>query len=283
MAQAFETFFDIPYGPDSAQRQALDLYLPPGSNEASPLLVFVHGGGWRTEAKEDFRNDLMPAFVKATGLPTACVEYRLAPQYRHPTQALDSFAGLKRLVSSEPFACEQKTGPRWNRDELIIAGHSVGAFICLSLTLKPSSSDHPFSKLPLDVRDAVQGVVAIDGIYDLPSLLEEYPSYDSFVGSAFDLTPDVLERESPARWELDDDRTNDSPLHVLVLHSREDELLTLRQPEEFVKRFTSLQGVKKGKATLEVDYDTLKGTHDGVLRTDLLPRRVAEWAERVLI
>ncbi|KAM0792942.1 hypothetical protein ACM66B_002701 [Microbotryomycetes sp. NB124-2] len=272
-----EQYFDLPYESASGPRQALDLYLPLGSDGRSPLVVFIHGGAWRSEAKEDFRNDLMPALVRATGLPAAAVEYRLAPEHPHPTQALDTFAGLSRLVSDELFSFEA-TGLRWDRRKLIAIGHSAGTFIALSLTLKPTGPDPSFSSLPDKVRKAVCHVVCVDGIFDLPSLLDEYPSYDSFVGEAFGLDPAVLEQESPARWQLHEDAQSRK---VLVLHSRDDELLSLRQPEEFVKRFSDLDGVRRGTATVEVDYDTLTGTHDGVLRTDALPCKVAGWLRHI--
>ncbi|KAK4045983.1 hypothetical protein OIV83_006468, partial [Microbotryomycetes sp. JL201] len=272
-----EEHFDYPYESGSGPRQVLDVYLPHGSDGRSPLIVFIHGGAWRSaEAKDDFRQDLMPALVHTTGLPAAAVEYRLAPADPHPAQALDAFAGLSRLASSELFDFE-KAGPRWDRQNIIAVGHSAGTFIALSLTLKPSNADHPFCALPPNVRRAIRHVVCVDGIFDLPTLLEEYPTYDSFVGEAFGLDPDVLEQESPARWNLFADE--DSPRRVLVLHSKADELLSTRQPDEFVKRFSALQRRHDGQALLEVDYDSLKGTHDGVLRTDVLPRKIASWLE----
>jgi arylformamidase len=41
---------DVPYGP--APRQRFDLF--PGSSPAAPCLVFIHGGYWQRNTREDF-------------------------------------------------------------------------------------------------------------------------------------------------------------------------------------------------------------------------------------
>jgi len=39
-------WLDLPYATESAA-QSLDLYLPPSGDGPFPLLVWIHGGGWR--------------------------------------------------------------------------------------------------------------------------------------------------------------------------------------------------------------------------------------------
>ena len=67
---------DVAYG--SRERQRLD-YLPSGATQA-PLFVFIHGGYWQRNSKEDF------AFVAqgphARGIDVAIVGYTLAPTAR---------------------------------------------------------------------------------------------------------------------------------------------------------------------------------------------------------
>ena len=45
---------DIPYAHTDNPRQRLDLYLPEPAGEGGPLpvILFVHGGGWRGGAKK---------------------------------------------------------------------------------------------------------------------------------------------------------------------------------------------------------------------------------------
>ncbi|ORY90834.1 Alpha/Beta hydrolase protein [Leucosporidium creatinivorum] len=273
-----DVHLNIPYTNDpTSPRQALDLFLPHGSSSASPLLVFIHGGAWRSESKEDFTQTLMPSLVRSTSLPLACLEYRLAPTSPHPAQALDSLSGLSLLTSPSLLPLENGS-PRWDRNSIYLIGHSAGAFIALSLVLRPPKGSRLDGAVEREVRRAVKGVVCVDGIYDLPSLLEEYPAYDSFVNDAFGLEPSYLAQESPARWELvDEEGEGERELKILVLHSKEDELLSLRQPEMFVERFMARLEGKAGRGSVEVDFESLKDGHAQLLEREELPLAVGEW------
>ena len=43
---------DIPYGEDAVE--TFDLFEDPGHGRAQPLLVFIHGGYWRSLSKREF-------------------------------------------------------------------------------------------------------------------------------------------------------------------------------------------------------------------------------------
>lgn len=62
------------YTNDPSHYKQLDLYIPHAGSSHSPLLVFVHGGAWRSEDKADHRA-LAEAFV-ARGYPVAVTNYR---------------------------------------------------------------------------------------------------------------------------------------------------------------------------------------------------------------
>ncbi|GAA6033400.1 hypothetical protein JCM8097_006732 [Rhodosporidiobolus ruineniae] len=305
---SYSSHRNVPYpgAPPDSLRQRLDLFLPSSSSPQHPLLVFIHGGAWRSESKDDFTNTLVPNLLKHTGLPLAVLEYRLAPAHPHPAQINDVVAGLSLVTSGELLRLEDGEA-KWDRSKLIIAGHSAGAFMAASLVLRPPSSPSsssasaspvppPSFSVPTVVRRAITGIICIDGIYDLPSLLDEYPTYASFVNEAFGVDPAVLAAESPARWELyDDDAAEGRKERVLVLHSKEDELLSLRQPRVFLQRMKQLYGSGKQEGgnektaddpvdereeqdlpdNVEVDFGSVRGTHDELLRTEELAKVIA--------
>jgi len=64
---------DLPFGETAAER--LDYF--PTRQEAAPLLVFIHGGYWRSLDKSDF-SWLAPPFVQH-GVALALLNYGLAP------------------------------------------------------------------------------------------------------------------------------------------------------------------------------------------------------------
>ena len=52
----------------------LDLYVPPEATDKSPLLVFIHGGAWRTEDKAEHAP--LALALAARGFPVAAINYR---------------------------------------------------------------------------------------------------------------------------------------------------------------------------------------------------------------
>ncbi|GAA5979792.1 hypothetical protein JCM11641_002695 [Rhodosporidiobolus odoratus] len=309
----YTTHRSVSYPGANDVRQSLDLYLPSSASPNSPLLVFIHGGAWRSESKDDFVHTLVPNLLKHTDLPLAILEYRLAPCNPHPAQINDVVSGLS-LLTGPPLALEGDT-PKWDRKRLFVAGHSAGAFMAASLVFCPppqnpstvaSSSSSavqsrqvsPSFAVPAAVRRAITGIICIDGIYDLPSLLAEYPSYHYFVDDAFGKDDEVLASESPARWDrYEDDKYEDGKqenrkMRVLVLHSMEDELLSLRQPRVFLRRLKQLYGAEErdGRTAdyetderderdlpdnVEVDFGSIRGTHGGLLEREELARVIA--------
>ncbi len=86
------TVLDIAYGSEEAQ--GLDLYLPESDpSDGLPVLMFVHGGGWRNGYKE-WMGFMAPAI---TCLPAIFVSvgYRLAPEAKFPLPVEDCRNAVK--------------------------------------------------------------------------------------------------------------------------------------------------------------------------------------------
>ncbi|GAA5914537.1 alpha/beta hydrolase [Sporobolomyces salmoneus] len=275
----YATYSNIPYEGATHPRQSLDLYIPSSASPSSRLLVWVHGGAWRSEAKEDFVNTLVPRMLKLTNLPLAVVEYRLTPEISHPEHILDVISGLSLLMNSALLPCENGAA-KWDRTNLALAGHSVGAFLCCQLTLEPPTSLTSFS-VPPRVRQAIKSIMIIAGIYDLNDMLDEYPDYASWTEEAIGLDKQVLEMESVANWKLFEDEAGKG-LEVFVVSGKEDELVSERQADLMLKRLKGMLGNRQEDIDkrLKVDYDTVKGTHDSMLHRDEIPQLWAEFAKQ---
>jgi acetyl esterase/lipase len=86
---------DLAYVPGGGPRQTLDLYLPKADGPR-PLIVWVHGGGWRGGSKDD----LIPALPLVTkGYAVAAINYRLSSQAAFPAQIQDCQAAVRYLRS----------------------------------------------------------------------------------------------------------------------------------------------------------------------------------------
>jgi arylformamidase len=138
---------DLAYG--ATPRQAIDLFLP-GTPHA-PVLVFIHGGYWQSRDRKDFSFVAAPWLERSTAV--ALIGYDLAPEVRMDAivdQVRAGLAWLHRHASS--YGCDPL--------RLFVAGHSAGGH----LAAMALATDWQAFGLP---ADAIKGVCAISGVFDL--------------------------------------------------------------------------------------------------------------------
>jgi acetyl esterase/lipase len=129
---------DLAYVPDGDPQQVLDLYVPSRAGcDPVPLVVWVHGGGWRTGDKRHAMEDKVAHWNDA-GWAVASVNYRLtdadlpeAQRVMAPDHNEDVAAALGWLVE---HAAERGIDP----DRLAVVGHSAGAGIVAALAADPA-------------------------------------------------------------------------------------------------------------------------------------------------
>src|SRR5262249_15222894 len=68
-------------------RHKLDLYLPKGAKD-SPVLFFVHGGGWTKGSKDGFAAH--GRTFASNGIAFVAINYRLSPKVKHPDHIKDT-------------------------------------------------------------------------------------------------------------------------------------------------------------------------------------------------
>jgi acetyl esterase/lipase len=117
---------DLRYG--EGPRAVLDLTLPPGGAAPdAPVLVFFHGGAWRSGDKRDY--PFLASAFAARGWIVAVPNYRLVPEGQYPVfmqDAARAVAALPGLLAANGLGGERP---------LVVAGHSAGAQIAASLAL----------------------------------------------------------------------------------------------------------------------------------------------------
>jgi len=149
---------DISYtegDPADAAKHKLDLYLPQGKTNF-PVLLFVHGGSWRTGDRAVYKA-LGERFARA-GIGVAIPSYRLMPQNPHPAQIEDVAAA---------FAWVYRNIAQYGGDpsKIYASGHSAGAHLVSLLAL----DEKHLGKFDLE-RKSIAGVIAMSGVYNVDKL-----------------------------------------------------------------------------------------------------------------
>lgn len=131
----------------------LDL-LVPKSDEAVPLLIWIHGGGWQSGTRH---YPFAAEYVKE-GFAVAMIDYRLSGVAKFPAQIEDCKAAVRFLRAK---AADYRIDP----NRIGVMGHSAGGHLAsLVGTTGDAKSfdvgDH------LDVSSAVQAVCAMSGPSD---------------------------------------------------------------------------------------------------------------------
>ena len=210
------------YKPNGTEpsRQSLDIYTPiePSSN---PILVFVHGGAWISSSKSDFEH--IGVYFQSKNIQTIIVDYRLTTKTNnlaYPSHTDDIVDAFEYIAEKFPL------------QRFVLLGHSCGCHL-IGTAIKRS-------------RIKPSKVIYCEGIFDIADLSRLYPTYgDWFLDSVFR----TVDRKDWTGLSVCLD-----PGEYLVLHSKDDDLISMEHCNWFISR-------------VHCKLIILHGSHDGVLKT----------------
>ncbi|WP_394269820.1 alpha/beta hydrolase [Qipengyuania sp.] len=104
----------------------LRLYDARETREPSPVVVFIHGGGF-VIGDLDIYEALCTEFAHRLDLPVVSVDYRLAPEHPFPAAPDDCEAAVRWIASSPEALGRQVTG-------LVVTGDSAGGNLTIVTT-----------------------------------------------------------------------------------------------------------------------------------------------------
>ena len=238
---------DLPFASTGALTLKLDLHLPEKSPR-SPMIVWVHGGAWRSGS----RTSMPLGKLVEAGYAVASVDYRLSTQARFPAQVHDIKAAIRFLRGH---------GAEWKlpTNSIVIAGDSAGGHLA---ALVGVSNGH--AELEGAVGDdpkqssAVQGIISFYGGANLMSILKQstphglsvrVPALDLLLGGQPEVVPELARLASPV-FHVD---RSDPPL--LLLHGDQDPQMPINQAHELMGAYRKLDL----PAHLEVVHGTAHG------------------------
>ena len=145
---------NVSYG-DAGKRNLLDVYHHRGQPSGGPLLVYLHGGGFRSGRKN---REARPLLYRLASQGWVCISanYRLAPTARFPEQLVD----VKKVI-----AWARQHGPEYGCDRawVFVAGSSAGGHLASLAGLTPN--DPSFQPGFERADTSVAAVISLYGYY----------------------------------------------------------------------------------------------------------------------
>ena len=131
----FRVLSNLPYADTQNPRQTLDLILPAqtSTNKKLPLIVWIHGGGWKNGDKRSGLNPhRLPALVQNGKYIGASIGYRLSGEAIWPAQIHDCKGAIRWLrAHAEKYGIDP--------DKIIAWGSSAGGHL-VSMLGSPTES-----------------------------------------------------------------------------------------------------------------------------------------------
>jgi len=238
---------DVAYVTNGHPLQTLDLYVPK-SNAPVPLIVYVHGGGFRGGDK----GDQSPVRFLKDGYAMAAVNYRLSQHAVFPAQIEDCKAAVRWLrANAKKYNADPERFGAW--------GTSAGGHLVAMLGTAGNTRIFDVGE-NLDVSSKVQAVADYFGPTDFLQMDAHRPANgmihngprspeSALIGGALQQNPDKVARANPITYV-----TSDAP-PFFIAHGDRDPLVPHHQSQ-------LLEAALKA-AGVPVSFYTVKGAGHG--------------------
>ncbi len=269
LAESIEVKRDLAYADDDNPRHRLDLYLPKEAKDEGPLplLIYIHGGGWRNGDKNG-GGRRVAEFVASGHYAGASIGYRLTDEAQWPAQLDDCKAAIRWIKA---HAAEYRIDP----DRIAVWGTSAGAHLVTMLGL---TNDRPDLEGPLGkCLDQNSNVACVVDWYGPANLLTmnkpaggmNHDAPDSpealLIGGAVQEKPEAARAASPVTYV-----TAKAP-PFLIVHGTDDRTVPFPQSEELIAALNQAK-VETAPVLLRIEG---AGHGTGISGTDLMGRMTA--------
>ncbi|HSV55264.1 MAG TPA: alpha/beta hydrolase, partial [Burkholderiaceae bacterium] len=171
---------DVAYG--KGEGETLDIF--PAAAANAPVLVFIHGGYWRSLDKSD-HSFVAPAFT-SQGACVVVPNYALCPGSENQPVTIPHIA--LQMVQALAWTWRNIAQYGGDPNRITVIGHSAGghlAALLLACAWRAYGSDLP--------PDLLKKALAISGLYELESIM-----HTPFLQQSLRLTPAQVLKSSPA-------------------------------------------------------------------------------------
>ena len=145
---------DVPYVTNGHPRQKLDVFVQASEVKNQPLIIYIHGGAFKTGSK----NDGVPSDYLSRGYAVASIDYRLSGDAAWPAQIEDCKAAVRWLrANAARYGIDPGRFAAW--------GASAGGHLAAMLGTTGGEKEFEVGE-NLDVSSRVQAVVDYFGPTD---------------------------------------------------------------------------------------------------------------------
>mgnify|MGYP000904729224 CR=1 FL=1 len=203
---------DIKYGSDA--RNTMNVFIPKGSKNDTPFILFLHGGAWVSGDKNDIA--LVQLALGMEGVASAAMNYRYASDRVHYQELMSDVNSAVRYIVGH--------GNDWNIDtnKITIGGISAGAHMALLYAYH------------YDQEDSIRSVISLAGPTDLTNvdflngaiLLKLINGANNMVGAKYEFgkpVPVQFKTASPVQYVKN--------IPTLIIHGTADIVVPYTQAE----------------------------------------------------
>lgn len=175
-AHGLQAHRDIPYRRTGRKEHLLDVYRPSQHSGPLPVILYVHGGGFRILSKDT--HWMMALAFARRGYVVFNINYRLAPKHPYPAAIEDTCAAYRWVLD---HAAEYGGDP----SRLIVAGESAGANLITSLTVATCyERPEPWARSVYDTGAVPVGAIPKCGLFQVSEIdrfARRYPHMNAFL------------------------------------------------------------------------------------------------------
>ncbi len=242
---------DIPYTDSGNPRHKLDSYQPQIAGYHH-VVVFVHGGSWRSGDKAIYAG--IGRWLAANGIGCVIPNYRL-----HPEVKIDGM--MEDLAKVVEWTCDNPAVVGGRPSMIHLMGHSSGAHMVSLLT----ADETYLQREGLTIDPTIRSTVLLSGIYNLGFAFSLSGTDDAFKG---------VNRKEYSPYKL----VSEKVPPTLVMYAENDYRTLGGQADDFYKKLVS-KGVKS-ELYMVPKEDHVSEIMNLVVPTSPQGQRVLQWIKK---
>ncbi len=217
----------IEYGKVGDRSLKLDLYRPLQAKQPLPLIIFIHGGGWKGGNRSDMAFYCITYAEK--GYITATISYRFSQEAIFPAAVNDAKCAVRFLRAN---ALKFGIDP----NKFAVSGNSAGGHLSMMVGFSSDVPELEGEGGNPGVSSRVQAVIDYYGPTDCTTdfARKQKVLKDFLGGKTFEEAPDLYKKCSPLTYLTADDPP------TLVIHGTIDDIVPIDQADTLAAKLKEL-------------------------------------------